>query len=40
MFRGNGANVVKIAPEMAIRLTMSDRLKRNLGIEQSQITVF
>lgn len=26
-FRGNGVNVVKIAPETALRLTMNDRIK-------------
>ena len=27
-FRGNGTNVVKIAPETAIKLTFNDRIKR------------
>ena len=26
-FRGNGVNVVKIAPETALRLTLNDRIK-------------
>jgi len=27
-FKGNGTNVVKIAPETAIKLTLNDALKR------------
>ena len=26
-FRGNGVNVIKIAPETALRLTLNDRIK-------------
>jgi solute carrier family 25 phosphate transporter 23/24/25/41 len=29
-FRGNGANVIKIAPETAIKLTLNDQLKAYL----------
>ena len=27
-FRGNGVNVIKIAPETALRLTLNDRIKQ------------
>lgn len=37
-FKGNGANVVKIAPETAIKLTLNDALKRVVSPEPDEIT--
>lgn len=34
-FRGNGANVLKIAPETALKLTFNDRIKRAVGSVRS-----
>ena len=37
-FKGNGANVLKIAPETALKLTANDRLKRLLASDPASIT--
>lgn len=37
-FRGNGTNVVKIAPETAIKLTFNDRIKRMVCTDPDRIT--
>ncbi len=37
-FRGNGTNVIKIAPETAIKLTCNDRLKRVFCSDLENIT--
>ena len=37
-FRGNGTNVIKIAPETAIKLTCNDRLKRMVCKDVDEIT--
>ena len=37
-FKGNGTNVVKIAPETAIRLTFNDRIKRLVATDLDHIT--
>ena len=37
-FRGNGTNVIKIAPETAIKLSCNDRLKRMLCEDVEEIT--
>jgi len=37
-FRGNGTNVIKIAPETAIKLTCNDRLKRMVCKNVEEIT--
>ena len=37
-FRGNGTNVIKIAPETAIKLTCNDRLKRMVCKDVEEIT--
>ncbi len=37
-FRGNGTNVIKIAPETAIKLTCNDRLKRVFASDLENIT--
>lgn len=37
-FRGNGTNVVKIAPETAIKLTFNDRIKRIVCHDPDRIT--
>ena len=37
-FRGNGTNVLKIAPETAIKLTFNDRIKRTLVSDIDSIT--
>lgn len=36
-FRGNGANVVKIAPETALKLTLNDSLKHWLAQDPDHI---
>jgi len=35
-FRGNGANVLKIAPETALKLTFNDRIKRAVSSSSSE----
>lgn len=37
-FRGNGTNVIKIAPETAIKLTFNDRIKRIVCSNPEAIT--
>jgi len=37
-FKGNGANVLKIAPETAIKLTMNDIYKRLIATDPDEIT--
>jgi solute carrier family 25 phosphate transporter 23/24/25/41 len=37
-FRGNGANVVKIAPETALKLTLNDTLKQFVAQRPDSIT--
>lgn len=37
-FRGNGTNVLKIAPETAIKLTFNDRIKRTIVPDLDNIT--
>ncbi len=37
-FKGNGTNVVKIAPETAIRLTFNDGIKRLVATDLDHIT--
>ena len=37
-FRGNGTNVIKIAPETAIKLTCNDRIKRLVCEDIEEIT--
>jgi hypothetical protein len=37
-FRGNGTNVVKIAPETAIKLTCNDRIKHVICQDVDEIT--
>ncbi len=37
-FKGNGANVVKIAPETALKLTFNDRFKALLCEDPHDIT--
>lgn len=37
-FKGNGTNVVKIAPETAIKLTLNDLLKHVIARDQDEIT--
>ena len=37
-FRGNGTNVIKIAPETAIKLSCNDRLKRMVCEDVEDIT--
>ncbi len=37
-FRGNGTNVIKIAPETAIKLTCNDRIKRMIATDVDEIT--
>ena len=37
-FRGNGTNVIKIAPETAIKLTFNDRIKRLVASDADHIT--
>ena len=37
-FRGNGTNVVKIAPETAIKLSCNDRIKRAICTDLDEIT--
>ena len=37
-FRGNGTNVLKIAPETAIKLTFNDRIKRTIVADLDSIT--
>ena len=37
-FRGNGTNVIKIAPETAIKLSCNDRLKRMVCEDVEEIT--
>ena len=36
-FRGNGANVIKIAPETAMKLTLNDRFKNIIAKDPEQI---
>ena len=37
-FRGNGTNVLKIAPETAIKLTFNDRIKRSIVSDLDNIS--
>ena len=37
-FRGNGANVLKIAPELGLKLYTNDVLKHQLADENGRIT--
>ncbi len=37
-FKGNGANVVKIAPETALKLTFNDKMKALLVADPHDIT--
>ena len=37
-FRGNGTNVIKIAPETGIKLAFNDRIKRMVCADPEQIT--
>lgn len=37
-FKGNGANVIKIAPETALKLTVNDRLKKVVAQDPLSIT--
>lgn len=37
-FKGNGTNVIKIAPETSIKLTLNDYLKRHVCRNQHQIS--
>ncbi len=37
-FKGNGTNVLKIAPETSIKLTLNDRLKRHVCSSDEIIT--
>ena len=37
-FRGNGTNVIKIAPETAIKLSCNDRIKRYIAPDLDEIT--
>ena len=36
-FRGNGANVLKIAPETALKLTLNDKLKQLVANDPNHI---
>jgi solute carrier family 25 phosphate transporter 23/24/25/41 len=37
-FKGNGTNVLKIAPETSIKLALNDRLKRHIHEDSGDIT--
>lgn len=37
-FKGNGTNVLKIAPETSIKLALNDKLKQHIHLDTGDIT--